>query len=93
MTRIRLNRAGMAAMLNSNGVGEATREHAEQIAAKARQAPTVVRHDAPVEVEEYKAHGGRLVTPRTAYAVTINHYGGAAMEAKYGVLQSAVRTS
>lgn len=87
--KIKLNRGGMATMLNSDGVESATREVAEGIAARARQADTVQRHNAPVVLERYIARGGRLVSPRPAYAVVIDHWGGKGMEAKYGVLSRA----
>lgn len=87
--KVKLNRGGMATMLNSSEVTEATREQAEAIATRARMADTVQRHSAPVVVESYTARGGRLASPRTAFAVMIDHWGGKGIEAKYGVLSRA----
>lgn len=88
--RVKLDRRGMAAMLDSSGVESATREIAESVASTARSHPTVTRHATPVKVYRYIASGGRLASPRPAYSVSLANASGLAQEAKYGVLSRAL---
>jgi hypothetical protein len=87
--RVKLDRSGMAAMLRSAEVEGATKGVADRIAERARQAGTVQRHSTPVVIHRYTATGGRLVSSRPAFAVSLAHASGLGQEAKYGVLNRA----
>jgi hypothetical protein len=79
--KIKLNSAGIAAMLQSDEVSVAVTGLAESVMANvALPAPHNSRMD--VEVDSY-------TTDRAASAVTIAHAGGLGVEAKYGVLGRA----
>lgn len=84
MTRsdIRLDHAGIAAVLKSSGMAALVASAAEGVASSARQAPELARHEARVEVSTG-------TTDRAAASVTIAHPGGLGMQAKHGTLTRA----
>ena len=90
-TKVRLDHAGMAEMLNSSGVLKAVASAGEAVRSAASSAPEITRHDASVEtmsgVMTWTGKGG----PKRARAlVTIKHPGGLGMEAKHGTLSRAI---
>lgn len=84
---VRLNRAGVAAVLKSASVAGAVRGKAEEVAANVRAQGIMVEGTPgdvalPVEVTSY-------ITDRAAASVTIAHPSGVAVQAKYGALTKA----
>lgn len=87
--KVKLDRSGMAQMLDSSEVQSVARQAAETIAERARAHPSVQRYGTPVVIYSYMARGGRLASPRTAFSVSLAHARGLNTEAKYGVLNRA----
>lgn len=81
---VRLNHAGVAAILKSAAAHAAVDKLAEQVADNARSQGRKVAsgEDLPVEVTSY-------TTDRASASVTLAHPAGIAMQAKYGVLTRA----
>lgn len=88
--KVKLDRRGMAEMLDSSEVQSVARQAAETIADRARDHESVRRYGTPVVVYSYTARDGRLASPRTAFSVSLAHARGLAQEAKYGILNRAV---
>lgn len=86
--KVKLDTAGMAAVLNSPEVEAMVMEAARAVAAAARY-PKPSTGEVRVEVERYTARGGRLASPRPAAAVVAKHPSAIGMEAKHGVLVRA----
>lgn len=84
MDRLRLDHAGIAALLKSAKVAESVHELAEKTATVVRASDPVTRHDlaATIKVERYE-------TDRAAASVTIAHPAGLGIQAKHGTLTSA----
>jgi hypothetical protein len=84
-TRVKLNHAGMAALLKSDAVRSIVTPHAEQILAAAKADP----HD---DTGEYEA--GLVIeqdtTDRVAVRVKGTDWKSGILEAKYGILQRAL---
>lgn len=82
--KLKLDHAGIAAMLKSHEVAQLVHAEAERIAAELRTDGDVVRHEmqGDVIVTDY-------VTDRAASAVTLAHPGGLGMEAKHASLTRA----
>lgn len=81
-SRIRLDHAGIGELLKSEPVAAAVRELGEDVAAVVETDDAVVRHDIPVQVDDY-------TTDRAAVAVTLAHAAGAGVQATYGTLTRA----
>lgn len=79
--KIRLDRGGMRAMLQSDEVAAAVSDVADGVMANV-DLPPQHAHRVDVEVDTY-------TTDRAAAAVTLAHAGGLGIEAKYGVLARA----
>lgn len=84
--KLRLDRAGIAAVLRSAPVESAVSDLAEGVASRIHE----TAHDGPVPVETRSrvASGGRI-SARPAVDVILAHPGGLAIEAKYGALTKA----
>ncbi len=80
--KIRLDRAGMAAMLKSSGVALEVEIAAEDVASRIHEDT----HDGPAPVEVTTG-----TTDRAVARVTITHAAGLALEAKYGALTRAAQ--
>lgn len=89
---IRLDTKGLAEVMRSSEVVAEVRKLAESVADAASGDSAVLRHEVPVTVEEYTAQGGRLRSPRPAFAVTMKHPGGLGIEAKHGTLSRAAES-
>ena len=87
-TQIKLNSAGMLAMLKSVEVAAAVHAQAEAVAANVRADPNMARRGIvdEVSVDDY-------TTDRAATSVTITHAAGLGMEGKHGVLTKAARAA
>lgn len=88
---VKLDHAGIAAILASSKVAAQVHGLAETIASGAE----VDAHDGPVEVlvEDYRAKLKRDTTTRAASAVTLAHPAGLGLEARYGTLTRAARAA
>lgn len=82
--RVKLDHAGMAALLKSQGVKEVVSGYADSVAGYAAVAPEVVRHSMDVSVTD------RQSAARVRSVVTIRHPGGLGVQAKYGTLTRAI---
>lgn len=82
---LKLDHAGIAAILLSDDIRVAVHEVAVEAAAKASADANMIRNDMQdsVEVADY-------TTDRAASSITITHPGGLGIEAKHGVLSKAV---
>lgn len=82
--RLKLDHAGIAAVLKSAEVGDAVASLADKVAARVRDDAAVRRNgvEGHVVVDEY-------TTDRSAASVTITHPAGLPLEAKHGVLTRA----
>lgn len=87
---VRLNSAGLEAVLSGSEVSRALETRARSAAAAVEADPHVASNAMPVEVWEYVAEGGRLRGKRTGWAITIRHPGALAVQARYGVLTRAI---
>ncbi|WP_405061894.1 hypothetical protein OG474_09635 [Kribbella sp. NBC_01505] len=87
-TRIKLDSAGIQAMLRSAEVAAAIHAVAENVADNVRADPNILRRgiEGEVSVDDY-------VTDRAATSVTITHPAGLGMEGKHGVLTKAARAA
>lgn len=85
---IRLDSAGIAAVLQSAPVEAAVRQAAAAVAANA-SGETASGEPVPVETRERTASGGRLRSPRLAVDVMLAHPAGIRVEAKRGTLARA----
>lgn len=88
---VRLNSAGISAVLSGSKVARVVHDRA--VAVAARTAYPEPHSDGPVEVavEDYIARGGRLVGSRAASAVIAKHPAALGFEAKHGTLLAAAR--
>ena len=78
--KVKLDTAGMAAVLNSGEVEAMVMEAARAVAATASY-PKPRTGEIRVEVERYTARGGRLASPRPAATVIAKHPAVLGMEA------------
>lgn len=83
-SKVRLDSAGVAAVLKSAAVAATVTAAAEQVAGQVRSQGVTVAHgeDLPVVVNSY-------VTDRAAASVTLAHPAGLAVQAKHGALTAA----
>lgn len=83
-SEFKLDHAGMAEILLSDGIRHAVHDAAEQVAARVRGDSAIQRNELvdEVEVEDY-------TTDRAASSVTITHAAGLGIEAKHGTLSRA----
>ncbi|GAA0627325.1 hypothetical protein HPO96_36975 [Kribbella sandramycini] len=83
--KVKLNPAGMQAMLKSRGIAQAVHARAEEVAARARQDAAIVRHELQdaVDVED-------VITDRAVSIVAIAHPAGRGIEGKHSSLTKAV---
>ncbi|MEU8655254.1 hypothetical protein [Actinoplanes philippinensis] len=82
--RIRLDHRGMGEMLRSGEVAATIALRAAEVEQAVSEHQSIVRHEMPVERHAY-------TSDRAGEDVTIEHAGGLAVEAKYGVLADAAR--
>lgn len=80
--RVRLDHAGIEAVLKSEPVRTRVFGLAQRVAQAAAAHAAVQRHEVPVRVDTY-------TTDRAAAAVVLAHPGGLWIQAKYGVLSAA----
>jgi len=83
--KIKLDSAGMAAMLKSSGVRSAVHQAAEEIAERVKHDPAIVRHGIAESVDVLD-----ITTDRAAAIVAIAHAAGRGIEAKHASLTKAV---
>lgn len=80
--KIKLDHGGMREMLQSEDVRAELAERAEAVADTVRAHQSIVRNEMPVGRDSH-------TTDRAVESVSIEHAGGIAVQAKYGVLTDA----
>lgn len=85
-SKIKLDHAGIRAIISGGDVADAIRAEAERIAAQVRSDPNVIRHGMPVDVIY-------TTTDRAKAIVTITHALGRPVDAKHSVFAKAIGSS